>query len=49
MIGTTVPAPDRLASKNKLVARHRAHLLHPQHEREICDAGHVWVRGDGVL
>jgi hypothetical protein len=41
VIGTTVPAPDRLASKNKRVARDRAHLLHLQHEREICDAGHV--------
>jgi adenosylmethionine-8-amino-7-oxononanoate aminotransferase len=31
-----------------LLERDRAHLVHPQHERQACDAAHVWVKGDGV-
>jgi adenosylmethionine-8-amino-7-oxononanoate aminotransferase len=31
-----------------LLERDRAHLVHPQHERQTCDAAHVWVKGDGI-
>jgi adenosylmethionine-8-amino-7-oxononanoate aminotransferase len=34
---------------NNLLARDRAHLIHPQHDRAACDAAHVWVKGDGAL
>ena len=34
---------------NGLLARDRAHLIHPQHDRAACDTAHVWVKGDGVL
>jgi putrescine---pyruvate transaminase len=32
-----------------LLARDRAHLIHPQHERAACDAAHVWIKGDGAV
>jgi adenosylmethionine-8-amino-7-oxononanoate aminotransferase len=32
-----------------LLARDRAHLIHPQHDRATCDAAHVWVKGEGAL
>ena len=32
-----------------LLARDRAHLIHPQHDRATCDAAHVWVTGEGAL
>jgi adenosylmethionine-8-amino-7-oxononanoate aminotransferase len=32
-----------------LLARDRAHLIHPQHDRTACDAAHVWVTGEGAL
>jgi len=32
-----------------LLARDRAHLIHPQHERAACDAAQVWVKGEGSL
>ena len=32
-----------------LLARDRAHLIHPQHDRAACDAAHVWVKGEGAL
>ena len=32
-----------------LLARDRAHLIHPQHDRATCDAAHVWVRGEGAV
>jgi adenosylmethionine-8-amino-7-oxononanoate aminotransferase len=32
-----------------LLARDRAHLVHPQHDRTAVDTGHVWVKGDGVM
>ena len=32
-----------------LLARDRAHLIHPQHERAACDAAHVWITGDGAV
>jgi adenosylmethionine-8-amino-7-oxononanoate aminotransferase len=38
-----------MTSTTRLLARDRAHLVHPQHERTTCDAAHVWVKGDGVL
>ena len=34
---------------NDLLARDRAHLIHPQHERAACDAAHVWIKGEGAL
>jgi adenosylmethionine-8-amino-7-oxononanoate aminotransferase len=34
---------------NDLLARDRAHLIHPQHERAACDAAHVWIKGQGAL
>lgn len=33
----------------ELLARDRAHLIHPQHDRKAIESGHVWVRGDGAL
>jgi adenosylmethionine-8-amino-7-oxononanoate aminotransferase len=35
--------------KVQLLARDRAHLIHPQHDRKTADSGHVWIRGKGVL
>ena len=32
-----------------LLARDRAHLIHPQHDRSACDTAHVWVAGSGAL
>jgi adenosylmethionine-8-amino-7-oxononanoate aminotransferase len=32
-----------------LLARDRAHLIHPQHDRAVCDRAHVWVKGSGAL
>ena len=32
-----------------LLARDRAHLIHPQHDRAACDTAHVWVKGEGAL
>jgi adenosylmethionine-8-amino-7-oxononanoate aminotransferase len=32
-----------------LVARDRAHLIHPQHDRTACDTAQVWVKGEGAL
>ena len=32
-----------------LLARDRAHLIHPQHDRAACDAAHVWIKGEGVV
>ncbi len=34
---------------NDLLARDRAHLIHPQHDRAACDTAHVWVKGEGAL
>jgi putrescine---pyruvate transaminase len=34
---------------NDLLARDRAHLIHPQHDRAACDSAHVWVKGEGAL
>jgi adenosylmethionine-8-amino-7-oxononanoate aminotransferase len=38
-----------MTSHASLLDRDRAHLVHPQHERQTCDTAHVWVRGDGVF
>jgi adenosylmethionine-8-amino-7-oxononanoate aminotransferase len=38
-----------LPTQIDLLARDRAHLIHPQHDRKTCDAAHVWVRGEGAL
>ena len=35
-------------NKTELLATDQAHLIHPLHDREAHDAGHVWVKGDGV-
>ena len=32
-----------------LLARDRAHLIHPQHDRAACDAAHVWIKGEGAV
>ena len=32
-----------------LLARDRAHLIHPQHDRAACDTAHVWVKGEGAV
>ena len=32
-----------------LLARDRAHLIHPQHDRVACDTARVWVKGEGAL
>ena len=32
-----------------LLARDRAHLIHPQHDRSACDAAHVWIKGHGAV
>lgn len=45
----TVSDPALSAAKNELLARDRAHLIHPQHDRRTSDAGHVWVRGEGAV
>ena len=38
------------ASKPDLLARDRAHLIHPLHDRKLHDQhGHVWVKGEGAL
>jgi adenosylmethionine-8-amino-7-oxononanoate aminotransferase len=34
---------------DELLARDRAHLIHPQHDRRTIDAGHVWVKGKGAV
>ena len=36
-------------SKSDLLARDRAHLIHPLHDRALQERGHVWVRGEGAL
>ena len=35
-------------SQRHLLARDRAHLIHPQHDRNAIDGGRVWVRGEGA-
>src|SRR6187397_1366612 len=31
-----------------LIARDRAHLIHPLHDGKAHESGHVWIRGEGA-
>ena len=33
----------------ELLARDRAHLIHPLHDRTLHESGHVWVKGNGAI
>ncbi|HXV62516.1 MAG TPA: aspartate aminotransferase family protein [Vicinamibacteria bacterium] len=42
-----VSSPD-VESNRELLARDRAHLIHPLHSPSAHEKGHVWVRGEGA-
>jgi adenosylmethionine-8-amino-7-oxononanoate aminotransferase len=37
-----------VATRSELLARDRAHLIHPLHSPALHQSGHVWVRGEGA-
>ena len=39
---------QQIPSKEELLARDRAHLIHPLHSPALQEKGHVWVRGEGA-
>jgi len=41
-------ATASIASKDELLARDLAHLIHPLHSPSLHKSAHVWVRGEGV-
>jgi adenosylmethionine-8-amino-7-oxononanoate aminotransferase len=41
-------ATTPVSTKNELLARDKAHLIHPLHSPSLHQKGHVWVRGEGA-
>lgn len=41
-------ATTPLETKSELLARDKAHLIHPLHSPSLHQKGHVWVRGEGA-
>jgi adenosylmethionine-8-amino-7-oxononanoate aminotransferase len=41
-------ATTAVPTKNELLARDKAHLIHPLHSPSLHQQGHVWVRGEGA-
>ena len=41
----TIPA----TTNAELLARDRAHLIHPLHDAAVHEGGHVWVSGQGCV
>ena len=41
-------ASTEVQTKDDLLARDQAHLIHPLHNPAVHENGHVWVRGDGA-
>ena len=37
------------ATKTDLLARDQAHLIHPLHNRQLHESGHVWIKGEGSV
>ena len=37
------------STKQELLTRDQAHLIHPLHNRAIHETGHVWVKGEGAI
>ena len=38
-----------ISTNTALIARDRAHLVHPLHDFALHESGHVWVKGDGAI
>ncbi|MGH9335745.1 MAG: aminotransferase class III-fold pyridoxal phosphate-dependent enzyme, partial [Vicinamibacteria bacterium] len=41
-------ATHTASTKSELLARDRAHLIHPLHSPSLHQKGHVWARGEGA-
>ena len=37
------------STKTELLTQDRAHLIHPLHDRNLQERGHVWIKGEGAV